>query len=165
MNKWNLVFAATCALALTLLSPTQAQAKGIPIFYSTGSEKIAKVADFPQTELFTDATGAHFDAGIMYKQVSLMFVPLWNYDVQWCGMVDEDTYVQITKEQLDEIAKTAGITLPESGKVPMWDAFGGKAIVAVLLAGLAFFLLSGNKDDKDDEDADSEKEDKAVEPA
>ncbi len=148
-------------LAAIALAPVSAQAKGLPIFYSTGSEKTVTVAKFPQTPDFA-YQGQHFDPGVLYKQVSLMFIPLWNYDLEWCGVIDENNVLEISKEELDGLAQAANITLPSEMKIPLWDAIGGKALVLVLLAGGAFYLLGSNKSSgtparKEEEDETAEK--------
>lgn len=139
----------TVLAAFLFVSARSAHAKiGIPIFYSTGTEKIVKVADFPDTGAFKLADGSFLDAGYKFKQVQLFWLPLWNYGGEWCGYEGkDDSYIILTKAELDSFALSANVKLPESPSLGFWNAFGGKAIVILLLIGaLAIFLLP-SKDD------------------
>jgi hypothetical protein len=115
-----------------------AEAKGIPIFYSFGSEKIVKVADFPDTEDYQLQSGEYVDAGYMFKQVQIFWIPLWNYGGNYCGYVGkDDTYMEIPKAELDSMAAAAKVTLPESPSLGLWNSMGGKLIVGVLALAAA----------------------------
>lgn len=146
--KKSLPFLAFLAVFL-FVSARPAHAKiGIPIFYSSGTEKIVKVADFPDTGMFKMDDGTLLDAGYKFKQVQLFWLPLWNYGGEWCGYEGkDDSYTILTKAQLDSFALAANVKLPESPSLGFWNAFGGKLIVIVLLIGaLAIFLLPSNDD-------------------
>ncbi len=115
-----------------------AEAKGIPIFYSFDSEKIVKVADFPDTEDYQLQSGEYVDAGYMFKQVQIFWIPLWNYGGNYCGYVGkDDTYMEIPKAELDSMAAAAKVTLPESPSLGLWNSMGGKLIVGVLVLAAA----------------------------
>lgn len=133
MNKiFQLVFATT----LMIFMSGQAQAKGG--FFSYGGETVIKVQDFPDTPQFKLDSGAYMDAGYIYKQLSIMFVPVWNYDGRWVGYIGSDSsYVPLKSEKaLRDLAKVANVTLPATPKLPFWDAIGGKLVLA-----LGFMLL------------------------
>lgn len=119
-------------------------------FISFGGEKITKIADLPDTEDYQLESGEYVDVGYMYKQVSIVFIPVWNYDLQWCGYIDDETYMDATKEDLDAMAEAAGVTIPDAS-LPFWDSIGGK-LVLVLLVG-AFIAYSVFSSDDDEEEA------------
>jgi hypothetical protein len=100
----------------------------VPIFFSWGGEKIARVATFPDTAEFkVQATGDHIDPGYRYKQIKILFIPVWNYDGHWCGYVgNEEAYLDLDKAQLDSLAQTARVPIPDSPNLPFWDYLGGK---------------------------------------
>jgi DNA-directed RNA polymerase subunit RPC12/RpoP len=117
------------------------KAGGIPVVWQYGEEKTIKVVDFPQTPDFKNQQGEHIDAGFIYKQFCIFWIPVWNYDERWCGYIANSTQYQIlTKAQLDEMAQTAGITLTSNPSLPVWDAYGGKLCLAGLVAG--YFIIT-----------------------
>ena len=131
-----------CLAVLTLFAAvSSARAAKIPVFFSWGGEQIIKVADFPDTDTFKLRDGKYLDPGYRYKCFSLFFVPVWNYDGQWCGYVgDSRHYLNLDKAKLDVFANVAGVKLPAAPSLPFWDAYGGKLL---LLAVVAFFVIGG----------------------
>lgn len=127
--------------AIGLLSAQPAYAAKVPVFFSWGGEHIAKVADFPDTPQFQTKDGQYVDPGYRYKQFKLFFVPVWNYGGKWCGYVgNSERYLDLHKQQLDELAAAVGMTLPESPALPFWDSYGGKL---VLLSVVMLVFLYG----------------------
>jgi hypothetical protein len=139
-------------LAFSLLNSTSAEAR-MPVFFSFGGEAMSKVQDFPDTEMFQNEDGSYVDAGCIYKQVSIFFIPVWNYDIRWCGYTGEDdSYMILTKEQLDEMAKEANVTLDETPSLSFWNSIGGKLVFLALIgAFIAYSVLSS--DDEEEEEA------------
>lgn len=138
---------ATVLVSFLLLSARPAEAKvGIPIIYSTGTLKVVKVADFPDSSDFRDRTGVYVDAGYRFEQVQLFWLPLWNYGGNWCGyMGKSDEYFELSKAELDSMAKSVNVTLPESPSLGFWNVFGGKLILGLLLvAGVAVFFMKSD---------------------
>jgi len=137
-------------LAFSLLNSSSAEARKSG-FFSFGGEAMSKVQDFPDTESFQLEDGTYVDAGCIYKQVTILFIPIWNYDIQWCGYTgDGDSYLPMTKEQLDELAKEADITLAETPSLSFWHSMGGKLVFLVVIGGLiAYGILS--PDDEEEE--------------
>jgi hypothetical protein len=125
------------------------QAKGMPVFYSSGTEKIVKAAEFPDTDDFRTQSGEYIDAGYKFKQVQLFWVPLWNYDGQWCGYVGkDDAFMEIPKPELDSLAAVAKVTLPANPSLGFWNVYSGKLIIGLLLLGvLAIVLMPASKED------------------
>jgi hypothetical protein len=127
------------AIVASLLMSRPADAK--LIFVGWGGEKIIKIADFPDTPGFKNGA-KHFDLGYRFKQVTLFFVPVWNYGGAWCGAIpgDDGHFYDFSREQLENFAHAANITIPAEASLGAWDSFGGKLLVGAL--ALAFLLYS-----------------------
>jgi hypothetical protein len=52
---------------------------------------------------------------------------------------DSDHYLDLSREEVNQLARRAGIDLPENPKLPFWDAVGGKlaAIAGIVLLACA----------------------------
>lgn len=139
-------------LIIVVLMTSSADAK-VPLFFSFSGESISKVADFPDTEDFKTADGDYIDAGCIYKQVSIMFIPVWNYDIRWCGYIKgSDSYLDFDKEELDLMAELAEVELPETPSISFWNAIGGKLVFILLI--VAFILyVKFSPDDEEEEEA------------
>lgn len=134
------------AIILTVLAmPTQATG-----LLSYGGEEIIKVANFPDTEEFYHPNYGYMDAGYIYKQVSILYVPVWNYDGRWAGFVGDDgEYLELTKEELDEMAEQANVKLPNVPTLPFWEAIGGKLVFSlILLLYVGWKIFSSTFDDE-----------------
>ncbi len=108
-------------------------------FISYGGETIVKVASLPDTEDYRTPEGNHVDIGYLYKSVSIFYVPVWNYDGRLVGMISgEDSYLNITPDQISMIAKLAGITVPAGPYLDFWQRIGGKIVFVI---GLILFGL------------------------
>ena len=123
-------------------------AHAIPVLFSFGDEKIIKVYELPEIDLFFNTeTKTYMDVGWRYKQVTIFFMPVWNYDGAYCGYAGlEDTYVDVNLEQFNEVAAMANIPkieVPDEPELPFWDVVGGKLAVGgllLLLIGLQVLL-------------------------
>ncbi len=132
------------------LCSTQAFSKGMPIFFQTGSEIVSKAQELPDTENFQFEDGSYFDLGAYRKQFTIFFIPLWNYDVEWCAYLGtDDEMMSLTKEQLDAIAADAGLTLAETPPLPFWSSIGGKLLFLAIIGGfIAFSVMKSNDDEE-----------------
>ena len=148
----NSVFRSLACVLLTLFfvleftSPASARKV---VFFSWGGETIIKVADFPDAPSFQTSDGHYFDAGAIYKQVQIFFLPLWSYDVRWAGYIDEESYVELNKSELNGLALLASITLPPEIELPFWDRWGGKLVLALLLAVIVLWTVLKVRSDED----------------
>lgn len=131
-----------CITIATLLTTARSAHAGIPVFFSWGGEKVVKVGDFPDTEDFKTSDGKYLDPGYRYKQISIFFVPIWNYGRRWCGYVgDSRTYLDLSKDDLEVFANAAGLKLPATPSLPFWESYGGKLLFVVVFA---FFVIANN---------------------
>ena len=106
------------------------------VVWDHGGEKIVKITDFPDTEEFRSTDGHNFDAGAIYKRFRVFNVPLWVYDVRWCGYISETLYMELDTVGLSTFARSAGVTLPVEPPIPFWDQWGGKLVVLFGLVAL-----------------------------
>ncbi len=137
----NLILPILFFLSITSLNATPA------FIFSWGGEKVAKVADFPDNNNFKNIEGRYFDAGVRYKQVSILFIPLWNYEKKWCGYLTDEYYIDLTKKDLDELASIAGVTLPDEAELSFWEKIGGKLVLLALL--VLYIIYASNSSDEE----------------
>jgi hypothetical protein len=127
------------AVVAALCTVYTGSALAIPVLFSVGDEKIMKAQDLPDTEFFyNEGTQSHVDVGYCYKQVTIFFLPVWNYDGRWCGYIGkEDVYLDISMDDIKEVVKASGkpeLSLTVEAELPIWETVGGKvAVVLVLL--------------------------------
>jgi len=120
--------------SLLLIGLYAIPAYSMPVVYSWDSEKIIKVIDFPDIAAYQTQEGKYVDAGYLYKQVSLFFVPLWNYDGRWVGYIGDDgKYIQLNRQELSELAEEVNLKLPNKPTLPFWDSIGGKIIAIIFI--------------------------------
>ena len=120
------------------------------LFFSWGGEKIIKLVDFPDTDVFQTTDGRYFDAGAIYSQFSVMFVPIWNYNVRWTGYISEYLYAEVNKEDLIRFARVAQVSLPPEVKLPFWDSYGGKLLL-VCICGVFVLWVWSDAGEKEEE--------------
>lgn len=121
-------------LGVVFLVLASASVQAAPVLFSWGGEEIVKVADFPNTDEFEYSRGEYVDAGYVYKQVTIFFIPVWNYDGRWVGYVGKGkSYLELNKTQLDQLAQMANVKLPASPTLPFWHAIGGKIVFSLIL--------------------------------
>lgn len=122
---------------------------GMPVFFSWGGEKITQVADFPDVEELKNTSLDKFiDAGVRFKQVTVFFIPVWNYEVTWCGYVDSDEqYINLSYEDLAGIAEEVHIPLPTDPEkaISPWNRYGGKLVLGGLFVLYALYSGSAAK--------------------
>lgn len=116
-------------------------AKAMPVFFSWGGEKVIKVKDFPDApQFYNDSVASYVDVGYRVKQVTILFLPVWNYEGTWCGYVGSDeTYLDVTKQDLRQVAKAGAIEFPEEPTLPFWDRWGGKLIFGGIILLYALY--------------------------
>lgn len=138
------------AVAAMLLALQTTEARGI-IFYSAG-EEIEKVYDLPQTEEYeiqaNDHNWYHADLGVMHKQFSLFWIPLWNYgEEKYVLYTDKKignydlTYADLTDDDIQYLHEEFGVSLTPS--LPFWDVYGGKLVAIAII--VLIYLLSLHK--------------------
>lgn len=132
--------ALTTFFAAALFSAPAYAAK--PLFFGYG-DHIKKVAELPNiNELHTNK--GYLDVGYCYSQLSIVFIPVWNWNERYCGYVSSDTYTDASKEDLLEISKVLNAdTSWDDGKskLSMWERVWGKVVFGVVLLLIILFNL------------------------
>ena len=120
--------------AIVFLAALSASVEAAPVLFGWGDEEIIKVADFPDTEDFEYSHGEYIDAGFVYKQVTVFFIPVWNYNGKWVGYLEKnENNLKLKKSELDQLAEKANVKLPESPTLPFWHSIGGKIVFGLIL--------------------------------
>jgi hypothetical protein len=145
---------AKLIIMLSVLVAFSGTASAAPVLFGWDKEKIIKVMDFPDNFQFKADSGEYVDAGYIYKQATIFFIPVWNYDGRWVGYIGSDTnYLQLNRSDLEEIAKSADLKLPESPSLPFWDSIGGKLLfILISLLYFGFKMMGGSEEDEEDEE-------------
>jgi len=143
---------ALSLLAITLTGLLSSIGKArIPIPYGE-KQKIVKIVDLPDTEDFQLDDGTYFDIGKMYTISHIVWLPYSSTDAVLTGYVDDETYVELTPEQIKEIAAHAKVEIPESVSPTFFDRIGGKILIGLIVAGAVyFFFIRKSDDDEEDE--------------
>jgi hypothetical protein len=130
-------------------------AKGV-VIYCSDCEYISVVADLPDsTDFYSEEYQGYIDIGYKYNQFWIFWVPVWNSNGQYCLTIkDKDVYFDITREELDALAKEYNIDLP-SNPIPFWGKIGGKLVLGIVV----LFGLWGTFGRKKDEDEEAKVED------
>ena len=147
-------FVSGLMIAVVVAGPafvTPPQVDAQPVFFSIGGERTHKIADFPDTAEFQTSGVLRYyvDAGVVYKQITIFFLPLWNYDIRWAGyMPNTSQYVDMTRSELEELATRANVVLPRDPELPLWDRVGGKLVLGLLVVILWLYRSRYGYDDE-----------------
>ncbi len=134
-----------------------ASARGVlPLIYSTG-EHIAKVANLPMDDQYTieyNGIRYHVDLGIKHDQLSIFWVPLFNYGSEKYVMFTDEKIgeydgicQELSRAEIEYLQDTIG-GIPSEPQLPFWDAWGGKLLVLLIIVGL-FFIGRLRESDED----------------
>lgn len=120
------------------------------VFFGWGDEKIIKVMELPDNSDFTSADGDFIDLGYRYQQVTIFFIPIWNYNGKWCGYIGKDDYYwNLSKEDFLPYLSHYGLPMPDKPNIPFWDEIGGKLLMGFLLIGYIYFSYFAKKDENE----------------
>lgn len=139
MKKWVLAF-----LMCVSVSPAYA------FFYEHG-DQFVKVADLPDIKLLEvkNKPGKYVDVGYCYKQLKILFIPVWNWEERYCGYIDETIYSKVDKERLLKISQLLNVdTSWDDGKskIPMWERVWGKVAFGFVLLLFIAYQASRKRD-------------------
>ena len=119
------------------------ETKGVPVFYSYG-ETFKKVLDLPiENELEYNGRTYHVDLGVKFQQISIFWIPLFNYGEKEYVFVNKalDVYWELNDDGLDILQEMYGSSVvPSKPKLPFWDAWGGKMVL--ILINIAWYGIS-----------------------
>jgi len=131
-----------------LFTANTVSARGI-IFYSAG-EKIEVAKNLPDSAIINDE---HVNLGVMYKQFSIFWIPMWNYgETKYVFVNDKkNTYYDIAEGDIEMLKSDFNVDVPQDPVIGFWNKTGGKIIWGILIL-LAFFgFLTSGKENKDKE--------------
>ena len=118
------------------------------VFWEYGGDTIEKVADFPDIPYFETDNG-YMDIGIKYKEFTVFFIPLYQWDKSFVGVVPNnlDVYFEYTESELREFANVANITLPLITQVRLdfWKEWGGKFCILLILMLYSTYVYISRK--------------------
>jgi len=136
-TKWIL-------LVILVLSPIYAQAaKGLLSF---GGENIIKLVEIPDEAAYKMDSGEYIDIGYIYKNVSILFIPIWNYDGRLVGYInDQGSYLELTAQEVNVLAESAGVVIPDRPYLDEWNRFGGKLVFLFALIAIGMHFLRKSK--------------------
>lgn len=124
-------------LFILTINPSDAHAKAGLL--SFGGEEIIEVINLPNDERFQTPEGHYVDVGYIYKSVAILFIPIWNYDGRLVGITgQENTYLNLTPEQITGIISEAGTKLPEKPYLDFWHRIGGKIVFLIIVLFFGF---------------------------
>ncbi|MBR1774326.1 MAG: hypothetical protein IJ759_02260 [Bacteroidales bacterium] len=152
MKKIIIIACLLFAYSLT----TQARAR---IIYSNG-QKVSKVLDLPTDENFeiiaSDGNVYHANLGILYKQFSLFWIPLFNYgENQYVLYTDtkigeyDFTYSELEPSEIKILQEEYGYNIPTTPQLPSWDRIGGKLLALAIVCVLIIYGLKKGKDESE----------------
>ena len=117
------------------------------------SERIIKVADFPDKPEFqreikqqnaVTSEKFYIDAGYAWTQTTYFWCPITNDTGRYVGHVGkDDKFLPMSPEEINRMAKTAQVVLPQSPSLPFWDAYGGKLVGLVILIVVILLFVGG----------------------
>ncbi len=128
-----------------VLTATTVSARGV-IVYSNG-EKIEVTQKLPEDVMLIE--DEHVNVGVMYKQFSIFWIPMWNYGETVHVLVNDakDTYWDLTAEEVAFVNEEYGLAIPEVPRIGFWNKIGGKLIwgAVILLALWGWWIGRKNK--------------------
>ena len=140
--KWTLAVCVCAGCTLTGCTLTGCTPAPVPV--GAGSEKVMRVALLPDVPSNQLDSGEYFDVGYVYHSYYLFFLPVWNFNGQWCGYLETPGhYAEVAEADLRTRAVAAGIELAARPRLPWWDRVGGKVACVALIAGLVLFFAWG----------------------
>ena len=145
MNKLRL---AILMIFLSVFGST-AFAKSAPVLFSWGGDSFYKVADLPDTYQY-QFNSDYVDIGVKYSEIQIFFLPVWQYDMKYVAVIpnNSDSYYDLSNEEVMELAKSASISIPPISQVKLdfWTAWGGKMVLALLIALFVLYVRGSEKE-------------------
>jgi len=132
---------------------------GVFIIYSSG-EKIEVVNKLPEDVVIN---GKHVNLGVMYKQFSIFWVPMWNYGETKYVLVNDGkkTYYDLDADDLKNLKSEFKVKFKDKPTIGFWNKTGGKIIWGFIILVVCFAYWTTRNDNEKAEipQAESEKPD------
>jgi hypothetical protein len=116
---------------------------------SFGGETVVTVVDLPNTTDYQNEQGENVDIGYLYKSVTVLFVPIWNFEGRFVGVLEGNSskYLNFEQQQITQIVTGANLSLPEEPILDFWNRVGGKIVFLLVVGylGFSFYQKQQNK--------------------
>lgn len=107
-----------------------------PAPFQVGTERVVKIQELPDSAYFLLEDSSYMDLGAFYKQVIVFFIPVWNYDIRWCGYVgNNQQLLTLDSASLETVVAEAGISIAPKPNLPFWTMAGGKLLLLIITIG------------------------------
>lgn len=108
----------------------------LPVPFQVGTESVIKIQELPDSAYFLLEDSSYMDLGAFYKQVIIFFIPIWNYEIAWCGYVGNDQQLlTLDSASLAAVVAEAGISIAPAPSLPFWTVAGGKLFLLIIIGG------------------------------
>ena len=133
--------------ALLFLSCQTVSARGVKIPFGD-REVLNKVADLPDTEEYKTDNGNYIDLGTIPQEFNIAYIlPLYiEQEPRLVGYCEkEDTYYELTEEQLSAILKENNLDGEKLNKVGFYSRYGGKIVGLIIIALIIWGFIPSKK--------------------
>ncbi|MFK7796554.1 MAG: hypothetical protein AB8E82_03810 [Aureispira sp.] len=108
----------------------------LPAPFQIGTERVVKIQELPDSAYFLLEDSSYMDLGAFYKQVIVFFIPIWNYEIAWCGYVGNDQQLlTLDSASLEAVIAEAGISIAPAPSLPFWTVAEGKLLLLIIILG------------------------------
>jgi len=144
-EKMKKVILTLSIIGALFFAANTVSARGI-IIYGNG-EKIEKVKQLPDSAIVNDE---HVNLGVMYKQFSIFWIPMWNYGETKYVLINDkkDTYFDLTPEDIQMMKTEWNVDVPQTASIGFWNRTGGKIIWGIVILAAIFGWWISRNDDK-----------------
>lgn len=140
-------------LALCFFAVIDAKAGGIPIIFSYGDE-FEEVMELPSDFVIEyNNNNYHADLGIKHKQISILWIPVYNYGeevyVLYAEKDGDYIYSELHGEDLKAMQDRFGVNMvPLEPSLSFWNVWGGKLLFLFIIF---IFWAVGQADSEEEE--------------
>ena len=132
---------------ILFLSCQTVSARGLKIPFGD-REVLTKVADLPDTEEYQTDDGNYIDLATFHQEFNIAYLlPLYiEKEPRLVGYCEkEDTYYELTEEQLATILKENNLDGEKLNKIGFYSRYGGKAVGLLIIALIIWGCIPGKK--------------------
>ncbi|WP_108810764.1 hypothetical protein [Sphingorhabdus sp. Alg231-15] len=135
-------------VTIAVSQPAEARKRG------TTNQEIALVENLPDTDEY-QIDGSFVDVGYMYKETSLLFIPLWAEEttetfVLYTETEDGYAYLPLDDEELEQLKSKLGSDPTEGYSFSRWKHMWGVFPAGLLILLGIYSTLFGKKDDEEE---------------
>mgnify|MGYP001531360608 CR=1 FL=1 len=132
---------------ILFLSCQTVSARGLKIPFGD-REVLTKVADLPDTEEYQTDDGNYIDLATFHQEFNIAYLlPLYiEKEPRLVGYCEkEDTYYELTEEQLATILKENNLDGEKLNKIGFYSRYGAKAVGLLIIALIIWGCIPGKK--------------------